>query len=394
MPGEYTSSGELLIQLRDQLLDVGLRLEGVALAPHRRLGLDAECLRDAREEAQGGGGLLLGEQVDLEIEVRPAVGESRHAVLADHHTDRDEDRLERHHHGEEIERIGIERREPRDPGAQPAEIQRDPAHEPDGVQEGEGAGAGEGHQSVAHALGQRAAAEVLRLEVGDLLDVGLLAPRCRHVAFSRSRSPWPCRFDPLSGLPGPQCSTEQGSCPAARALLRLPFVRIPARSAAGRGGPMHKEQIAELLYQAYETEQGGEKIYEIAIKCAENEDLREEWEKYLDQTREHVQIVREAMEVFGLDPDLETPGRLVVRHIGESLVAAIQMALDSGVPGAAQSVACECVVLAETKDHLNWELIGMCGEKLKGDEGKALKDAHGKVEDQEDEHLYHTTGWC
>ena len=157
---------------------------------------------------------------------------------------------------------------------------------------------------------------------------------------------------------------------------------------------MHKEQIAELLYQAYETEQGGEKIYEIAIKCAENEDLREEWEKYLDQTREHVQIVREAMEVFGLDPDLETPGRLVVRHIGESLVAAIQMALDSGVPGAAQSVACECVVLAETKDHLNWELIGMCGEKLKGDEGNALKDAHSKVEDQEDEHLYHTTGWC
>lgn len=157
---------------------------------------------------------------------------------------------------------------------------------------------------------------------------------------------------------------------------------------------MHKEQIAELLYQAYETEQGGEKVYEAALKCAENDDLREEWEKYLEQTREHVEIVREAMEVFGLDPELETPGRLVVRHIGESLVAAMQMALDSGVPGAAQSVACECVVLAETKDHLNWELIGLCGDKLKGDEGKALKEAHGKVEDQEDEHLYHTTGWC
>ena len=157
---------------------------------------------------------------------------------------------------------------------------------------------------------------------------------------------------------------------------------------------MHKEQIAELLYQAYETEQGGEKVYEAALKCAENDDLRGEWEKYLEQTREHVEIVREAMEVFGLDPQLETPGRLVVRHIGESLVAAMQMALDSGVPGAAQSVACECVVLAETKDHLNWELIGLCGDKLKGDEGKALKEAHGKVEDQEDEHLYHTTGWC
>ena len=75
---------------------------------------------------------------------------------------------------------------------------------------------------------------------------------------------------------------------------------------------MHKEQIAELLYQAYETEQGGEKVYETALKCAENEDLREEWEKYLEQTREHIEIVREAMEAFGLNPDVETPGRLVV----------------------------------------------------------------------------------
>ena len=156
---------------------------------------------------------------------------------------------------------------------------------------------------------------------------------------------------------------------------------------------MHKEQIAELLYQAYETEKGGEKVYETALKCAENDELREEWEEYLEQTREHIEIVRGVMEVFGLDPDVETPGRLVVRHIGTSLVQAMDMALDSGVPGAAQVVATECVVLAETKDHLNWELIGMCGDKLKGDEGKALKEAHGKVEDQEDEHLYHTTGW-
>jgi hypothetical protein len=156
---------------------------------------------------------------------------------------------------------------------------------------------------------------------------------------------------------------------------------------------MHKEQIAELLYQALETEEGGVKIYETALKCAQNEDLREEWEEYLEQTREHVEIVREAMEAFGLDPSVESPGRLVVRHIGESLVEAMQMALDSGLPDAAQIVATECVVLAETKDHHNWELIGLTAGKLKGDEGKALKAAYEKVEDQEDEHLYHTVGW-
>ena len=34
------------------------------------------------------------------------------------------------------------------------------------------------------------------------------------------------------------------------------------------------------------------------------------------------------------------------------------MALDAGKPEAAEIVAAECVVHAETKDHLNWELIG------------------------------------
>jgi len=31
---------------------------------------------------------------------------------------------------------------------------------------------------------------------------------------------------------------------------------------------------------------------------------------------------------------------------------------------------------------------------FKGEEAKALKDAYEEIEDQEDEHLYHTRGWC
>jgi rubrerythrin len=157
---------------------------------------------------------------------------------------------------------------------------------------------------------------------------------------------------------------------------------------------MRNEQITELLYQAYEVEQGGVKIYETALKCVENDELREEWEEYLEQTREHVEIVRGLMEAMDLDPEMETPGRGVCRHLGESLVKAMEMALESGVPGAAQLVAAECVVLAETKDHLDWELIGEVAGELKGEEGKSLKEAHEKVEDQEDEHLYHTKGWA
>ena len=157
---------------------------------------------------------------------------------------------------------------------------------------------------------------------------------------------------------------------------------------------MKNEQVAELLYQALETEKGGIQIYETALKCAVNADLKEEWEKYLEQTRNHEQIVLGVMGTLGLDPEKETPGREVVRHIGESLIQAMEMAL-KGAPAAeaAEIVACECVVLAETKDHLNWELIHEVAEKSKGEQREALKAAYEQVEEQEDEHLYHTTGW-
>jgi hypothetical protein len=103
--------------------------------------------------------------------------------------------------------------------------------------------------------------------------------------------------------------------------------------------------------------------------------------------------VRKLFEPFGIDPEEDTPGRKVVRQIGESLVKAMEMALGSGGSEAAQLVAAECVILAKTKDHQNWELIGEVAKKLKGDEAKALKEAHQEVEDEEDAHLYHTMGW-
>jgi hypothetical protein len=157
---------------------------------------------------------------------------------------------------------------------------------------------------------------------------------------------------------------------------------------------MKREEVNELLYQALETERGGVEIYRTALKCVQNDELREEWEKYLQETENHERILLEVFEKIGLDPVVETPGRKVVRHLGESLVAAMDMALAEGEPAAAEIVAAECVVLAETKDHQNWELIGQAGQAFKGEEGKALKDAYEEVEDQEDEHLYHTAGWA
>ena len=157
---------------------------------------------------------------------------------------------------------------------------------------------------------------------------------------------------------------------------------------------MQTEQLKQLLYEALETEMGGVQVYETAIRCAVNEDLKEEWERYLEQTQKHEQIVRDLCDKFGLDAETETSGRQVVRHIGESLVKAMEIALESGKPEAAQIVAAECVVEAETKDHLNWELLAQVAQKTKGDEEKTLKKSLKEVEAEEDEHLYHTAGWA
>jgi rubrerythrin len=156
---------------------------------------------------------------------------------------------------------------------------------------------------------------------------------------------------------------------------------------------MDEKQLHELLYQALETELGGVQVYEAALRCVRNDDLREEWQQYHEQTTRHVEIVRELFEVFGLDPDEQTPGRQVVHHIGESLVQAMRMAMEDAPPDAAQLVAAECVTLAETKDHQNWELLGLAAERLAGEQKKALQQAHQEVQSDEDEHLYHTAGW-
>ena len=153
-------------------------------------------------------------------------------------------------------------------------------------------------------------------------------------------------------------------------------------------------QVHELLYQALETELGGVQVYETALRCAVNDDLRKEWNEYLEETRRHVEVVTRVFETLGLDANTMTPGRKVVKHQGEALVEAMEMALSAGDPTAAELVACECVVLAETKDHSNWELIGLVGEKGQGDTAKVLRAAYESVEQDEDHHLYHTMGWC
>lgn len=157
---------------------------------------------------------------------------------------------------------------------------------------------------------------------------------------------------------------------------------------------MENRNIEELLSQALETEKGGVLVYEAALGAARNAQLKEEWQRYLAQTRRHVEIVTSVISGFGLDPEKPTPGAGIVKLKGEALVASIKKAQEGGDPAAAEIVAAEAVVDAETKDHQNWELLAELSKKLTGDHKEILLDAIKEVEVQEDRHLYHTQGWA
>jgi len=157
---------------------------------------------------------------------------------------------------------------------------------------------------------------------------------------------------------------------------------------------MEAKQLKELLLQALEHEMGGVKVYQTALKCVQNEELQEEWERYEQETETHVQILHDVFSALQIDPQEQSPGRTIVREMGMRLVRSMEEALQAGDPDAAQLMAAECVTIAELKDHFNWELIGQCAQNMSGAEGKALKGAYGEVEDQEDEHFYHSRGWA
>lgn len=152
--------------------------------------------------------------------------------------------------------------------------------------------------------------------------------------------------------------------------------------------------LKELLLQALETETAGIQVYQLALACARNAELRAEWAEFLEQTENHQRVLLALFAELGLDPQQRTPGRDAVGHIGQALVKAMQVAEATADAVSAELVACNCVLLAETRDHANWVLIGHAAARLGGPWSQALRRAFDAVHLDEDRHLLHNQGWC
>jgi hypothetical protein len=148
--------------------------------------------------------------------------------------------------------------------------------------------------------------------------------------------------------------------------------------------------MKDLLLQALEHERSSELVYDAALECVLNEDLEEEWEDCLERTERHVELLTEACDALDVDPDEMTASRRIAQHSGNALVLAMRMALDAGDADAAELLACECVLIAESRNDFSWELIADCAGGLNDEAQAVLVGACEEVSIDHDEHLHQT----
>ncbi len=154
---------------------------------------------------------------------------------------------------------------------------------------------------------------------------------------------------------------------------------------------MQEQPLKELLLQSLEQERGARLLYETALKCALDEELKEAWQADLAQTERQIEVLQELLERMGIDAEEQTPGRKILHDMRRSLVAATEAALGGGDAQGAQIVAAECLSLAGTKDALDWALLAELAKRLPGSDGKALRDACARMKD---ERLENARAWA
>lgn len=142
----------------------------------------------------------------------------------------------------------------------------------------------------------------------------------------------------------------------------------------------NKEKVVDLLCQALQAEQGRAAVLDLALRSAQNEGLREHLVRSRARADARVQVLRRVFDELAIPADQATPGREVVRHLQDSLLAAMEDNLTGTALDAVQLIMADCVLVMEAKTDSCWRLIRAVAEVLAGERGKVLKAACARVD--------------
>jgi rubrerythrin len=153
---------------------------------------------------------------------------------------------------------------------------------------------------------------------------------------------------------------------------------------------VNKQVLLDKLSEFLMVEQCGWQLYRVVESRATDKELKERYQEFGQETDRHRTILTRLIGELGGDPDHVSPTARIAQAKSEALLAS---ALVSGPLGQAEWEASdlENVLLAETKDHADWELLGQLAEQLPNGKTKtAIEAAVAEVGPEEDEHL----GWA
>ena len=130
------------------------------------------------------------------------------------------------------------------------------------------------------------------------------------------------------------------------------------------------------------VEEGGEKLYQKALDELQHEELRDKLEEFLEETQHHVELVQELMEAAGLEEGHKSPGAEAAEQKAQGLLS---VEVDEELRDLNNI---ENLVLAETKDHWDWEMLNsLIGRIQERDLKDAVRSAVTEVFKQEREHV-------
>ena len=149
---------------------------------------------------------------------------------------------------------------------------------------------------------------------------------------------------------------------------------------------INKSTLMEVLSEFLAVEMGGQKLYEKALTLVSDSEVKTKFHEFHRQTIKHQKVLTDVINKLGGNTRTQSAGAKVATDKAQALLRSMD---SNGLSkDQAELNAMENIVLAETKDHADWELIGKIARQSNDDRLRAvLGAAASEVEQEEDEHL-------
>lgn len=145
--------------------------------------------------------------------------------------------------------------------------------------------------------------------------------------------------------------------------------------------------LMDKLSEFITVERGGAKLYQAALQLVRDPEVLDKFREFYEQTRHHEEILTNVIRSLGGDPTYMSRGARLAQAKAESLLSTMTMS-DGVSPKEAEINAMENIVLAETKDYADWELLYKIAHRSSDSKvSSVLKPVVSEVQEQENEHV-------